>query len=116
MLDFMESHKVIVKRYSATLGEYNRPKKELNTVGTYMCHVAQNSSNTAQKQPQKEATTELTLYTEPEADIKCGDVLYTYAVDEYGEAIQSTEVKSLADKPYIKRTFMSVSLLSAEEI
>ena len=118
MLASMEDKIVIVKRYSSTLGEYNRPKKELNTVGTYPCHVADDSSNTAQKQPQKENTTELTVYiaSDEEPDVQVGDILYTYEVDEYGEKIQSTEFKALADKPYKKRTLIAVPLLSVEEV
>ena len=116
MLAFMEDKKVIVKRYSSTLGEYNRPKKSLAVVGTYMCHTAENSSNTAQLQPQKENTTELTLYTDPEADIVVGDILYIYELNEYEEIIQSTEFKALADKPYKKRTHLAVPLLSVEEV
>jgi len=116
MLAFMEDKKVLVKRYSSTLGEYNRPVKELNTVGTYLCHVAESSSNTAQKQPQKENTTDLTLYVDPEADIVMGDILYIYEVDEYEEIIQSTELKALADKPYKKRSHLAVPLVSAEEV
>ena len=116
MLEFMNDKKVIVKRYSATLGEYNRPTKELSTVGTYPCHTAETSSNTAQKQPQKDTTTELTLYTEAEADIKKGDILYIYELDEYENIIQSTEFKALADKPYKKRTHLAVPLLSVEEV
>ncbi len=116
MLVFLEDKKVLVKRYSKTLGEYNRPVKELNSVGTYPCHVAEGSSSTAQKQPQKENTTDLTLYTDPEADIVTGDILYIYEVDEYGDIIESTELKALADKPYKKRTHLAVPLISAEEV
>lgn len=116
MLAFMEDKKVLVKRYSSTLGEYNRPVKELNTVGTYPCHVAESSSTTAQKQPQKENTTDLTLYVDPMADIEEGDILYIYEVDEYEEIIQSTELKALADKPYKKRSHLAVPLVSAEEV
>ena len=116
MLDFMQDKKVIVKRYSSVLGEYNRPSKELTEVGTYSCYTAENSSNTAQKQPQKETTTELTLYTDPEAEIVKGDILYIYEIDEYEEIIQSTEFKALADKPYKKRTHLAVPLLSVEEV
>ena len=118
MLAFMEDKKVIVKRYSSTLGEYNRPVKELSTVGTYKCHVAENSSNTAQKQPQKENTTELTLYigSDEDPDVRVGDILYIYEVDEYGNHVESTEFKALADKPYKKRTHVAVPLLSIEEV
>lgn len=118
MLAFMEDKKVIVKRYISLLGEYNRPVKELNTVGTYPCFVAEDSSNTAQKQPQKENTTELTLYigTDEEPDVRVGDILLIYELDEYEEIIQSTEFKALADKPYKKRTHVAVPLLSVEEV
>ena len=116
MLAFMEDKKVVVKRYSSTLGEYNRPKKELETVGTYPCHVAEGSSSTAQKQPQKETTTDLTLYTDPEAQILKGDILYIYEIDEYDNIIQSTELKALADKPYKKRTHLAVPLVNTEEV
>lgn len=118
MLEFMNDKKVIVKRYTTTLGELNRPKKDLTTVGTYWCHTAENSSNTAQKQPQKENTTELTLYigADEDPDVKAGDILYIYEVDEYEEMLQSTEFKALADKPYKKRTHVAVPLLSVKEI
>jgi hypothetical protein len=116
MLAFMEDKVVLVKRYSSALGAYNRPIKELTLVGTYPCHVAEGSSSTAQKQPQKENTTDLTLYVDPDADIVTGDVLYIYFVDEYGDIIQSTELKALADKPYKKRTHLAVPLVSAEEV
>lgn len=116
MLAFMKDKKVIVKRYSSTLGEYNRPVKELTAVGTYDCFVAENSSTTTQKQPQKENTTNLTLYVDPESEIVTGDVLYIYFVDEYGEIIQNTELRALADKPYRKRSHLAVPLISAEEV
>ena len=116
MLAFMEDKRVIVKRYSSILGEYNRPQKSLIEVGTYPCHTAESNSNTAQKQPQKENTTDLTLYTDPEADIEEGDILYIYEVDEYEEIIQRTELKALADKPYKKRTHLAVPLVSTEEV
>jgi hypothetical protein len=116
MLDFLLNKKVIVKRYSNVLGQYNRPQTELIETGTYPCFVSETSSNTAQKQPQKETTTDLTLYTDVEADILMGDVLYIYETDEYGNIIQSSELKALADKPYKKRTHLSVSLLSVEEV
>lgn len=116
MLEFMQDKKVIVKRYTSTLGEYNRPIKELVEAGTYLCFTAEDSSNTAQKQPQKENTTELTLYTDPEAEIVKGDILYIYELDEYENIIRSTELKALADKPYKKRTHLAVPLLSVEEV
>lgn len=116
MLEFMEDKVVVVKRYSSVLGEYNRPKKTLEEIATYPCHIADTSSNTTQKQPQKENTTELTLYTVEDADVKMGDVLYIYEIDEYDEAIKSTEYKALADRPYHKRTHLAVPLLSVEEV
>ena len=118
MLEFMQDKKVIVKRYSSALGEYNRPVKTLETIGTYPCHTAETSSNTAQKQPQKETTTELTLYigSDEDADVKKGDILYIYEVDEYENILQSTEFKALADNPYKKRTHLAVPLLSVEEV
>ena len=116
MLEFLRDKIVIVKRYSSTLGEFNRPKNQLIEIGTYSCHTAENSSNTAQKQPQKETTTELTLYVEADAEVKKGDILYIYEIDEYEEIIQSTEYKALADKPYKKRTHLAVPLLSVEEV
>ena len=116
MLDCMQNKKVIVKRYTTSLGEYNRPQKALIEVGTYMCHTAENSSNTAQLQPQKKATTELTLYTDTEAEILKGDILYIYELDEYENIVLSTEFKAIADKPYKKRTHLAVPLLSEEEV
>lgn len=64
----------------------------------------------------KKNTTDLTLYTDPEAPIKRGDILYIYELDEYGKPIMSTEFKAIADKPYKKRTQLIVSLLSEEEV
>lgn len=116
MLAFAEDKKVIVKRYSSTLGEFNRPIKNLEEVATYFCNVAEGSSSTSQKQPQKENITDLTLYVDPEADIKKGDILYIYELDEYEDIILSTELKALADKPYKKRTILAVPLVSAEEV
>ena len=116
MLDFMLDKKVIVKRYSSDLGKYNRPKKTLKEVGSYPCHISESNSNTAQKAPQKEATTDLNLYTEPDADIELGDVLYIYELDEYDEIILSSEYKALSDKPYKKRTALKVPLVGAQEV
>ena len=116
MLAYMQDKKAVVKRYSSELGEYNRPQKSLIEVGTYLCHTAENSSNTAQMQAQKETTTDLALYTDPEADIVVGDILYVYEIDEYEEIIPSTELKAIADKPYKKRTYLQVPLLSVEEV
>ena len=118
MLEFMQDKKVIVNRYSSTLGEYNRPVKELKAVGTYPCFTAGNSSSTAQKQPQKENTTGLTLYigADEEADVQIGDILLIYEVNEYEELIHDTEFKAIADKPYKKRTHVALPLLSVEEV
>lgn len=118
MLEFMEDKKVIVKRFVSTLGEYNRPVKTLEEVGTYPCHTAESSSNTAQLQPQKKNTTELTLYisSDEEPNVNTGDILYIYEIDEYDEIIKSTEYKAIADKPYKKRTHVAVPLLSEEEV
>lgn len=115
-MQFMYDKLVIVKRYSSTLGEYNRPQKALTEVGRYDCFTAEISSNVSQRQPQKVNTQEIDLYTYPEADIKIGDTLYIYEVDEYGEPIPETEYKALADKPYKKRTQLKVSLLRNEEV
>ena len=116
MLASVQDKKVIVKRYATSLGEYNRPQTVITEVGTYMCYTSENSSNTAQLQPQKKNTTELTLYTDPDAEIQKGDILYIYEIDEYEEIIQNTELKAIADKPYKKRTHLSVPLLSEEEV
>ena len=116
MLSFVEDRKVIVKRYSSVLGEYNRPTKTLREVGSYLCHVSHDTSSTAQKQPQKELTTDLTLFVDTDADIREGDILYIYELDEYEDIILSTEHKALADKPYKKRTILAVPLVSTEEV
>lgn len=115
-MQFLYDKQVVVKRYSSTLGEFNRPNKTLAEVGTYECHTSESSTTTAQLQPQKKNTTDLTLYTDPEAPIKRGDILYIYELDEYDKPIMSTEFKSIADKPYKKRTQLIVSLLSEEEV
>lgn len=116
MLDWMLDKRVTVKRYNSELGEYNRPKKTLEEVGSYQCHISESNSNTSQKAPQKENITDLTLYVEHDADIQAGDVLYIYELDEYDEIIASSEYKALADKPYKKRTFLSVPLVGTEEV
>ncbi|GKH50359.1 hypothetical protein CE91St46_14700 [Eubacteriales bacterium] len=116
MLEFMLDKRVIVKRFSSELGEYNRPKKKPEEIGSYLCHISESNSNTAQKVPQKEATTDLNLYTEPDADIKLGDILYIYELDEYDEIIPSSEYKALADKPYKKRTALTVPLVGTKEV
>jgi hypothetical protein len=115
MLEFMEDKKVIVKRYSSSLGEYNRPQKTAIEIGTYLCHIAGHSSNTAQLQPQKLVTTDINVYVVPEADIQKGDILYIYEIDEFENILPNTEFKAIADRPYKKRTFLSVPLLSEEE-
>ena len=89
-MQFLYDKQVVVKRYSSTLGEFNRPNKTLVEVGTYECHTAESSTTTAQLQPQKKNTTDLTLYTDPEAPIKRGDILYIYELDEYDKPIMST--------------------------
>lgn len=116
MLSLKVDKKVTVKRYTSSLGAYNRPVKALTEVGTFSCFTAETSSNTAQLQPQKKNTTELTLYTEPEATVIEGDILYIYEVDEYDKIIPSTEFKAIADKPYRKRTHLAVPLLSETEV
>ena len=116
MLTFLFDKVVIVKRYSSTLGEYNRPKKDLITVGTYECHIAEGSSNTSQLQPQKKNTTEGTLYTDPDVEIRKGDILYVYELDEYGNIIEDSCYKYIADKPYKKRTKLITPLLSEAEV
>ena len=113
---FMYNKLVIVKRYSSTLGEYNRPQKALAEVGRYECFTAETSTNVDQRQPQKVNTEELDLYTYPEADIKLGDVLYIYELDEYDNLIPESEYRALADKPYKKRTQLKVPLLRNEEV
>ena len=92
---------MIVKRYNSELGEYNRPKKTLEEVGSYQCHISESNSSTSQKAPapKKRISHDLTLYVEHDADIQAGDVLYIYELDEYDEIIASSEYKALADKP-----------------
>lgn len=116
MLEFMLDKRCIVKRASSTLGEYNRPNKNFEEVGSYPCHISESNNSTAQLQPQKNNTTDLSLYTEPDADIQLGDVLYIYELDEYDEIIPSTEYKALADKPYKKRTALKVPLVGTQEV
>lgn len=115
-MQFMYNKLVIVKRYSTTLGEYNRPTKALVEVGRYECFTAEVSSNVAQRQPQKVNTEEIDLYTYPDADIALGDVLYIYELDEYDNLIPESEYRALADKPYKKRTQLKVPLLRNEEV
>ena len=113
---FLYDKVVKIKRKEETLGQYNRPVKSFVLVATYDCHVSEGSTNTAQMMIQKQNTTELTLYTYPEAQIHKGDVLFIYEKDEYGEAIEGTEFKAIADKPYKKRTQLRVHLLSEAEV
>ena len=115
-MQFMYNKLVIVKRYSNTLGEYNRPLKVLGEVGRYECFTAETSTNVSQRNPQKVNTEEIDLYTIPDADIKLGDVLYIYELDEYDAPILDSEYRALADKPYKKRTQLKVSLLRNEEV
>ena len=115
-MQFMYDKLVIVKRYSSTLGDYNRPQKVLSDVGSYECFTAETSTNVSQLQPQKVNTEEINLYTYPEADIKLGDALYIYELDEYGTPVQESEYRALADKPYKKRTQLKVPLLRNEEV
>lgn len=116
MLEFMLDKRVIVKRYSSKLGEYNRPDKKLEEVGSYPCHTSESTTTTAQLQPQKENTTDLNLYVEPDADIQLGDILYIYELDEYDEIIENSEYKAKADKPYKKRTALKVPLIGLQEV
>jgi hypothetical protein len=116
MLSLLANKKVIVKRYTSSLGAYNRPVQELVDAGAFPCFTADTSSNTAQLHPQKKNTTELTLYTDPEAVIVKGDILYIYELDEYEHIIESTVFKAIADKPYRKRTHLAIPLLSEEEV
>ena len=115
-MQFMYNKLVVVKRYSSTLGEYNRPQKTLAEVGRYECFTAETSSNVSQRQPQKVNTEEMDLYTSPEAEIQLGDVLYIYELDEYDEPIPESEYRAIADKPYKKRTQLKVPLLRNEEV
>ena len=45
-MQFLYDKQVVVKRYSSTLGEFNRPNKTLVEVGTYECHTAETVSYT----------------------------------------------------------------------
>lgn len=113
---FYYDKKVIVKRYSSTLGQYNRPENKLETVESYPCTFMNTQNSTNQLQPQKTNYTGVTLYTDPEANIKLGDILYVYDVDEYGAIILSSEYIAAADKPYKKRTHLEVPLTYEEEV
>lgn len=116
MVNFLFDKIVEVKRKSASLGEYNRPQQNFSIVGTYECHISESTSSTSQLTAQKSNTTNLNLYTEPEAEIKLGDVLFIYEMDEYGKKIESTLYKAIADKPYKKRTLLRVPLVGDTEV
>ena len=116
MITFLFDKIVVVKRKQETLGEYNRPQKEFITVGEWECHTAEGLTNTTQMAAQKQNSTELDLYTYPEAQIHTGDVLFIYEKDEYGNKIEDSEFKAIADKPYKKRTHLQVNLLSEAEV
>ena len=115
-MQFIYDKLAIVKRYSSTLGKYNRPEKTLSEVGRYECHTARTENNVSQRQPQKVSSEDLSLYTYPDASIEVGDVLYIYELDEYGNPILASESKAVAGKPYLKRTQLKVPLLSVEEV
>lgn len=115
-MGFLFDKKVVVKRYEETMGAYNRPIQTFVTKGTYSCMVAQSNSSTSQLQVQRQNTTNLTLYTEPEADIRVGDTVFIYKLDEYDNIILDTEYTATADKPYEKRTHLAVPLLGVEEV
>ncbi len=117
MFTFLFDKIVEVKRHgSKMLGEYNRPKQGFVLVGTYDCHITDGSSNTSQLLPQKKNATDGNLYTLPEADIQTGDILYVYEKDEYDKKVESTVFKTIADKPYKKRTKLIVPLLAESEV
>ena len=65
---FFYNKKCIVRRYSSTLGEYNRPVNKLSDVGTFECAIMQSQNTTAQLQPQKSNPTGFSLYVDPECD------------------------------------------------
>ncbi len=113
---FLYDKIVVVKRKSETLGEYNRPQKTFDVVAEYECHTAETNTNTTQMMIQKQNSTELDLYTVPEAQIHNGDVLFIYEKDEYGNKVEGSVFKAIADKPYKKRTQLKVHLLSEMEV
>ena len=113
---FFFDKKVTVKRYSDELGLYNRPTQSLTEIATYKCTFSASTDNTNQLQPQKETRTEGTLYTDRDADIKLGDILYIYDMDEYDNPIMNTEYKVIADKPYKKRTHLETPYRVDEEV
>lgn len=116
MYNFLFDKVVEVKRNAAELGEYNRPTQNSSIIGTYECHVSESTSSTTQQMAQKKNSTNLNLYTEPDVDIRLGDILYIYEMDEYGNKVESTVWKAIADKPYKKRTKLKVPLLSETEV
>lgn len=113
---FFYNKKVIVKRYSSKLGEYNRPEYELQDVGCYKCTYTEHENRTSQLQPQKSNYRDSTLYTDRDADIRLGDVLYIYDVNEYDAIVLSSEYIMVADRPYKKRTHLEVPLKVDEEV
>lgn len=113
---FYYDKKVIVKRYSSVLGEYNRPQSTLSVVGSYDCAYMNTQNSTNQLQPQKTNYTGVTLYVDPDADIRLGDILYIYELDEYGDIVLATEYIATADKPYKKRTHLEIPLTYEEEV
>lgn len=113
---FYYDKKCLVKRYSSELGEYNRPTHTLKDVASYECTFMNTQNSTNQLEPQKDNFTGVTLYVDPEADIKLGDVLYIYELDEYGNIILSSEYIAVADKPYRKRTHLEIPLTYDEEV
>lgn len=113
---FFYDKKCIVRRYSSTLGEYNRPVNKLSDVGTFECAIMQSQNTTAQLQPQKSNATGFSLYVDPECDIRLGDIVCIYDLDEYEQIILSSEYKAVADKPYRKRTHLEIPLNAEEEL
>ena len=53
---------------------------------------------------------------DPECDIKLGDIVCIYDLDEYEQIILSSEYKAVADKPYKKRTHLEIPLNAIEEV
>ena len=108
--------RLILRRYSSELGEYNRPVNTLNDVGSYPCTVQQSTNSTNQLQPQKENYTGWTLYVSEDVVIKLGDICYIYDLDEYDNIILASELIMIADKPYRKRDHLEVPLNYDEEV
>ena len=115
---FYYDKQCIVKRYSSTLGQYNRPVNTLTDVGSYGCALmmTKDSNSTTQLEPQKANYTGFSLYMDPESDIRLGDIVCVYDLDEYGQIILSSEYKAVADKPYKKRTHLEIPLNATEEV